>query len=61
MYYPSVTFGLILGILCACFAFYKAAIPTPLRGIPFVKGSDKRMFGDLPAALAHEVSYTNQV
>ncbi|KAH8171059.1 cytochrome p450 domain-containing protein [Sarocladium implicatum] len=44
-----------VGALCLGAAlFYHASIPKPLPGIPFVAGSDKRMFGDLPPALAHE-------
>ncbi|RYP13802.1 hypothetical protein DL767_010581 [Monosporascus sp. MG133] len=50
-----LTASFLAGLLClGCLLFYYASIPKPLPGIPYVKGSERRMFGDLPVALAHE-------
>ncbi|KAK5706190.1 hypothetical protein LTR97_001177 [Elasticomyces elasticus] len=46
--------GLVLAaVLTAGYLLYRAAIPTPIPGIPFVRLSATRPFGDFPALVKH--------
>jgi len=52
-YPPPLALASIL-LLLGGWIFYYASLPRNLKDIPYVKASASRMFGDLPAALAHE-------
>ncbi|KAK4506666.1 hypothetical protein PRZ48_000398 [Zasmidium cellare] len=47
------TILVILTLIAGLYLLSRAALPTPLPGIPYVPGSEKNILGNLPFALQH--------
>ena len=52
IFFPTSTLGVVgvVGtvLLAGAILLYRAALPKPIPGIPYKKGSEKRLLGDAP-------------
>lgn len=52
--YSSTTYGVLGAVLVVLYGLYRAALPKPIRGIPYHEASAKSVLGDAPAMLRHK-------